>query len=290
VSTDRAAGRLWRRNGRSLIRGNVHQCSPEKLCLVIAVWLVPAACWAQVPEVADEATPTFGVTVVAPFGFCGRIYELPERKYVERPSFDMAPRQNLPPSMTQAGAAPPAPVLVQSDTDCSAKLPKFQQLQPAGNIYTMKLNVKPRDFREGFPGVTGRFEWFAIDYNARFWIEKPGKYSFRLLSDDGSALYIDERRIIDNDCMHPASTVTGNARLDGGIHDIRVSYFQGPRFQVALALYVKPPGEEWRVFDMQEFKPPPNPANWKYPNSRNLDVPEDPCKATRPRRALISRP
>lgn len=74
--------------------------------------------------------------------------------------------------------------------------------------------------------MTGRFEWFAIDYTTRFWIEKPGKYSFMLLSDDGSAMYIDERRVIDNDCMHPPLSVSKSVRLEGGIHDMRVGYFK----------------------------------------------------------------
>jgi hypothetical protein len=178
----------------------------------------------------------------------------------------------------------------EANTDCSTKLPEFERHRPVGNIYTTRLYVPPRDFREGFPGVTDRFEWFAIDYNARFWIERPGKYSFLLRSDDGSALHIDERRIIDNDCMHPPSSVGGSVRLEGGIHDLRVSYFQGPRYQVALELHVKPPGGKWRIFDTQEFRPPANPADWKYSNSANLDAPVDPCKAERRSRGLISRP
>jgi hypothetical protein len=169
-------------------------------------------------------------------------------------------------------------------------LPHFERLQSVGSIYTTKLNVPPRDFRTGFPGVTGRFEWFAIDYTTRFWIERPGKYSFMLLSDDGSAMYIDERRIIDNDCMHPPLSKSGSVRLEGGIHDMRVGYFQGPRYQVALVLFVKAPGEKWRIFDTDDFKPPASPADWNFPNPANLDAPLDPCQAERHPRKLITRP
>ncbi len=144
-------------------------------------------------------------------------------------------------------------------------LPDFQRLDPLGVIYTSTLNVSPRSFRDGFPGVTDRYEWFAIDYSGQFWIEKPGPYRFELTSDDGSRLYIDGRLIVNNDGLHPPEARIADLPLDGGIHRIRVSYFQGPRDQVALILRVAGPGEEWRVFNTDEFKPPPDPATWAYP-------------------------
>jgi hypothetical protein len=193
------------------------------------------------------------------------------------------------PSMAPHAGGVPRPVETGSRNDCATRLPQFQKLQPLGQIYTSQLHVPAQDFRAGFPGVTGRYEWFAIEYTTRFWIENPGKYTFSLLSDDGSALYIDERRIIDNDCMHAPQTVAGSVRLEGGLHDMRVGYFQGPRWQVALTLYVRPPGEDWRVFNTDEFKPPPDPADWKYPNTANLDAPADPCKAERREKKLIRR-
>jgi len=54
----------------------------------------------------------------------------------------------------------------------TSQLPDFSELKRKGTIYAKELNVTPRSFREGFPGVTGRFEWFAIDYKGNFWIKK----------------------------------------------------------------------------------------------------------------------
>jgi hypothetical protein len=136
------------------------------------------------------------------------------------------------------------------------RLPKFDRMEPVGAIYADALNISPRDFREGFPGVTSRFEWFAIDYRGKFWIEKPGKYEFSLLSDDGAILYLDDRVVIDNDGLHPPKAKTKAFQLSGGVHSIRVSYFQGPRLQVALVLSIKGPGKPWRVFSTREFSPP----------------------------------
>src|SRR6202795_1093111 len=145
----------------------------------------------------QEPRPVFGITVLIPSALQGRIYHI---------------RYN------------------------TAKLPNFNKMKPAGTIYTTSLNIPTQNFRRGFPGVTKRFEWFAIDYAGRFWIDRPGPYRFVLTSDDGARLYIDEQLIVENDGEHPPQDGTGNVDLTPGIHRIRVSYFQGPRFLVALVL------------------------------------------------------
>ena len=147
-------------------------------------------------------------------------------------------------------------------------------MKPRGAIYTTTLNVPPRSFREGFPGVTDRFEWFAIDYTGKFWISKPGPYHFALQSDDGAKPYIDGKIVIDNDGIHAPVTRTGLVELAGGVHAIRVSYFQGPRDWVALVLAVAAPGEnQWRIFNTDEFLPPADFDESKPPTSGEVPKP-----------------
>jgi len=161
----------------------------------------------------------------------------------------------------------------------SVKLPKFEKLTPVGTVYTTELNVPRHDFTQGFPGVTDRFEWFAIDYSGKFWIESPGKYTWALLSDDGSKLYIDGHQVIDNDGGHPPQAVAGVAKLKRGEHRIRVSYFQGPRNQVALILAVMPPGdEEFSLFSTEDYLSPEALVEWKKHR------PDDPQSTTGPKR------
>jgi hypothetical protein len=138
----------------------------------------------------------------------------------------------------------------------TVELPNFKKLVPVGSIYTNVLNIPPRPFLEGFPGVTNRLEWFAIDYNGRFWIEQPGRYSFSLTSDDGSKLFIDGHQVIDNDGVHAAVEQKKSVNLKHGIHRIRVSYFQGPGYYVALVLKFAGPGEELRIFNTDDVMPP----------------------------------
>jgi hypothetical protein len=168
----------------------------------------------------QEPRATFGITVVIPSALQGRIYNIKHN---------------------------------------TKKLPDFRRMKPVGSIYTTSLNVPPQDFTLGFPGVTKRMEWFAIDYTGRFWVEKPGDYGFSLNSDDGANLYIDKELIIDNDGTHAARERVGAVNLTHGVHEIRVSYFQGPRYHVALVLKIATPGDELRIFNTDEMKPRASP-------------------------------
>jgi hypothetical protein len=180
----------------------------------------------------DGVEARFGTTVVIPSGLRGQIYFLP---------------------------------------DGTLTLPKFEKLEPVGTIYTNGLNIPPREFSEGFPGVTKRFEFFAIDYTGRFYVSKPGHYRFALASDDGSKLYIDGRLVIDNDGVHATLRMDTIVKLSGGIHHIRLSYFQGPRYEISLMLGVSGPGESGlRAFNTNEFRPPANPEDWKYGSPDDL--------------------
>jgi hypothetical protein len=186
------------------------------------LWLVPALSLV-ILRAQDPPAYTFGTTVVDSSGLQGRVFHL-------QPN--------------------------------AQKLPNFGRMQPVGSVYTNTLNVWPQSFAEGFPNVTERFEWFAIEYTGRFWIEKEGRYRFSLMSDDGSRLVVNNKVVIDNDGVHGATAVSASATLSRGVHEIKVEYFQGPRYTVALVLAIAGSGEAWRIFDMKEFKPPVDTALW----------------------------
>jgi hypothetical protein len=191
-----------------------------RMCARLCALLIAVSlCPAQEAKIpSDERVYSFGVTVVTSGWLKGDIY------------------------------------LLKEDT---SSLPNFKKLKPIGSIYTPILKLPTRNFQDGFPGVTDRFEWFAIDYNGRLWISKPGNYRFALESDDGSKLYIDSKTIIYNDGTHAPATRTGYVYLEEGVHTIQVSYFQGPRYQIALTLAIAEPGEEkYYIFNMEKYKIP----------------------------------
>jgi len=138
-------------------------------------------------------------------------------------------------------------------------LPDFRELDSIGSIYTSSLAVPYQNLpaNTGIPGVTDRIAWFGVDYHATFWVSNPGKYEFKLMSDDGALLQIDDKRVINNDYLHCARRSSGIIVLDAGRHTIHVPYFEGTPTGVALALWVRTPGEkDWKLFDLREFEEP----------------------------------
>jgi outer membrane protein OmpA-like peptidoglycan-associated protein len=132
-------------------------------------------------------------------------------------------------------------------------LPDFGALKSQGVIYASKWDIDVRPFENGFPGVTDRFEWFAIDYRGPIYVPAAGAYKFRLGSDDGSILYVDGEPVIENDGVHSWTEHEGVVTLTQGDHAFRLSYFQGPATEIGLVLWVTPPGGEERVFRLQDF-------------------------------------
>ena len=130
----------------------------------------------------------------------------------------------------------------------TSRLPDFSKMTPVGTIYTKELNVSHRSFTDGFPGVTNRFEWFGIRYTGAFQILSGGKYKFRLVSDDGAKLWIDNKLIIDNDGLQSFTSKSGSVYLNSGLHNIRVDYFQGPKTMLGLQLFITPPGGTEKIF------------------------------------------
>lgn len=131
-------------------------------------------------------------------------------------------------------------------------LPKsYSNIDPVSVVYACEWDIPTRDWSQGFPGVEDFFEWFAIRYEGKFSISTPGKWKFRISSDDGSKLYIDGKLVIDNDGTHPPKEKSGVVELDKGDHEMVLEYFQGPRYHINLQLYATPPGGEEGIFSVR---------------------------------------
>ncbi|MBC7773605.1 MAG: hypothetical protein H7210_14005, partial [Pyrinomonadaceae bacterium] len=72
-------------------------------------------------------------------------------------------------------------------------------------------------------------------------VTSRGSHEFRLTSDDGSRLRIDDLVIVDHDGRHGATSKTASASLDTGLHNLAVEYFDSGGNR-RLTLEWKPPG------------------------------------------------
>lgn len=129
------------------------------------------------------------------------------------------------------------------------RLPDFSQLTPQETIYTATLDIPTRNFTECFPSLSNRIEWFGLNYTGLLRVRTPGLYALTLTSDDGSRLYLGSDIVIDNDFQHNTLTKSARIHLEAGDHPLTVAYFQGPRFEIALQLFITPPGQPEQVFD-----------------------------------------
>ena len=65
-------------------------------------------------------------------------------------------------------------------------------------------------------------ENYAWVIYGKFQITLAGTYQFCSTSDDGSFLFVDDMRIVNNDGLHGAVRVCGSVGLTAGLHDIKV--------------------------------------------------------------------
>jgi hypothetical protein len=166
----------------------------------------------------DGPIRSFGSIVPQPGAMCGDVYELPT---------------GIP------------------------QLPDFWSLQPIGTIYTYELDVPGQNVKSSsaIPGVTPKIDGFGIDYYGAFNIKTAGDYTFELLADDSAKLYIDGGLIINLDWLHDTLGQETTLHLDAGRHTLHLPYMDSIG-GLALMLLIKPPGGEYRVFNLQDFSLP----------------------------------
>lgn len=122
-------------------------------------------------------------------------------------------------------------------------LPNLDAMTSVQTLVIGNLDVPNESYTVGFPDVPGLVEWFAISFKGQLYVASTGYYDFSVTSDDGSNVYIDGTKIINNDGVHAAKTVQAmKVYLTAGMHVWRVDYYQGPRYQIELDVWWRPSG------------------------------------------------
>lgn len=94
-------------------------------------------------------------------------------------------------------------------------LDQLREAQPTRTGTAAGFDIASRSRNEHFAFV---FEGFVL-------APKDGVYTFYATSDDGSRLYVDGRKLVENDGLHAMEEKSGQAPLRAGYHRIRVEYF-----------------------------------------------------------------
>lgn len=79
---------------------------------------------------------------------------------------------------------------------------------------------------------------YALKFEGVFKIENEGVYHFRVTSDDGSILWIDGKKVVDNDGIHPPTQKAGSVKLMPGLHKVTLGFTQaggGDELEVEIA-------------------------------------------------------
>ena len=95
-------------------------------------------------------------------------------------------------------------------------LPDFRKLSPKEKEIISNVS----------PGKYAGKERYGIVMNGYVQISADDIYNFYLSSDDGSALYIDDKLVINHDGLHGMTEKKGAVALAAGFHSIRVEFFE----------------------------------------------------------------
>jgi len=107
------------------------------------------------------------------------------------------------------------------------KAPSLKRRIPSINrrSYSIQYPQKKKGFWKNFPAK--KTTDFAVQWSGYLVTYWHGKYEFRLKSDDGSILWINDREVVNNDGLHSAQEKTGSVKLVKGQQQIKIVYFQG---------------------------------------------------------------
>jgi len=142
-------------------------------------------------------------------------------------------------------AAPAAAELPEQEPGVTLRT--FQLAQGPQGICTLKSGQTPNvdklmptidwTTEEEF-GASDNFQSQAI---ANLTVPADGQYEFRLTSDDGSKLFLDDELVIDHDGLHAAEPKEGATTLTAGVHPLLVEFVEAGGGQ-ELHLEWKTPG------------------------------------------------
>ena len=98
---------------------------------------------------------------------------------------------------------------------------------------TVHSRIRFADYRSGWQSdipnwpqpIIGETDTFSVNFSADVYLPE-GDYTFYLISDDGSWLWIDGKLVVDNSGLHPPRERSGSVHLSEGTHHFEVKMFE----------------------------------------------------------------
>jgi hypothetical protein len=93
-------------------------------------------------------------------------------------------------------------------------------------ISSLKSPVKTGISEDFTLGVANRTDGYVLLFTGYLDVKESGVYTFETTSDDGSALYVDKKLVVNNNGIHPPVKKTGKIKLRKGWRKVNVLYFE----------------------------------------------------------------
>jgi len=152
------------------------------------------------------------------------------------------------------------------------KLPDMDTYEPTSTSVVPNVGVSQRPAGE---------DNFLLRFTGYINVPKDGLYTFYLISDDGSKLFLHNSLIIDNDYVQAPTERSGQIGLKAGYHPVKIEFLEYAGAQT-LQLYMRTPGGVRQlVLDEELFhssyipytaKPIITPSSSTFSNSMNFSI------------------
>jgi hypothetical protein len=145
--------------------------------------------------------------------------------------------------------------------------------------------VKAIDYDDaGFKALGAPEDNFAAVFTGMLMVDVSGVYEFYTSSDDGSNLFVDNIKVVDNDGMHGTIKKGARMRLTKGLHFLKVTFFEAG-YEASLKVTYSGPDTDndeslvlaWLPPSAPNQPPPPPPLD-----SQGLEVATAPVEGDAP--------
>jgi cytochrome c len=197
-----------------------------------------AGVWGEAAMNAHPEVPVEDITEMVKY-----IMDLDAEEEAAQPFDDTVKKENLELLAGNPDISPddilPGPYVRIFQQEVSSVTEINDKRKPIYEGFVSNIHVETSDFRDLEAN-------FVMVYEGLIRIPKDNNYVFRLISDDGSRLFIGDMEVINHDGFHGTSAMDGEVALKAGFHPFRVEFFQG--------LGGKFISLQWKSFDDKRFE------------------------------------